>query len=54
MSAIEKVTVTRIGADTVYTNESGESFTIRGRGKGLGLEVDPRIDLTKPIYEQVI
>jgi len=54
MPAAGKVTVTRIGADTVYTNESGESYTIRGRGEGPGLEVDPRIDLTQPIYEQVM
>jgi len=54
MPVAEKITVTRSGADTVYTNESGESYTIRGRGEGPGLEVDPRIDLTKPIYEQAI
>jgi len=54
MPAIENVTVQRIGTDTVYTNERGESYTIRGRGKGPGLEVDPRIDLTKPIYEQAV
>jgi len=54
MSAVGKVTVTRIGSDTVYTDESGQSYTIRGRGDSPGLEIDPRIDLTKPIYEQVI
>jgi len=54
MPVAEKITVTRSGADTVYTNENGESYTIRGRGERPGLEVDPRIDLTKPIYEQVI
>jgi hypothetical protein len=54
MLATEKVTVTRMGTDTVYTDESGQSYTIRGRGDAPGLDIDPRIDLTKPIYEQVI
>jgi hypothetical protein len=54
MTPAEKITVTKVGADTVYTNETGESYTIRGRGEGPGLEIDPRIDLTKPIYEQVM
>ena len=55
MSAVENVTVTKVGNDTVYSNESGQSFTVKGSTRRpLLLDIDPRIDLTKPIYEQAM
>ena len=55
MAAIGKVTMQWVGNDRVYTDESGESFTLPGRLAGAPtLDLDPRIDLTKPIYEQVL
>lgn len=53
MPAVGKVTVTRTGEDLIVSDESGQSYTFRGRGDRPTLEIDPRIDLTKPIYEQV-
>jgi hypothetical protein len=40
----------------VFSDESGQRFTISGYGVATGLpaEIDPRIDLTQPIYEQVM
>ena len=56
MGPIGKVTETRVGDDMVYTDESGVSYTIPGYAikTGLPIDIDPRIDLTKPIYEQVM
>ncbi len=55
MAAIGKVTMQWVGNDRVYTDESGRSVTLPGRPEGAPtLELDPRIDLTKPIYEQVL
>ena len=53
MSAVGKVTVIRTGEDLIVSDESGRSYTFKGRGDRPTLEIDPRIDLTKPIYEQV-
>lgn len=54
MPAIGKVTETRIGGAIVVTDESGESYTFRERPhRPLLFDIDPRIDLTKPIYDQV-
>jgi hypothetical protein len=56
MAMIGKITETRVGDDMVYTDETGQSYTIPGYEVETGLppEIDPRIDLTKPIYEQVM
>ena len=55
MAAIGKVTMQWSGNDRIYTDESGMSFTLPGRPEGAPtLDLDPRIDLTKPIYEQVL
>jgi len=54
MQAVGKITVQRIGNDVVYSDETGQKYTIRGRAKGHTLDIDPRIDLTRPIYEQVM
>ena len=54
MPAIGKISVKRIGEDTIVSDESGQSYTFKGRGNRPPLEIDPRIDLTRPIYEQVM
>ncbi len=54
MPEVGKITVTLVGNDRVYTDESGQSFTIKGRSSNVPLDIDPRIDLTKPIYDQVM
>jgi len=54
MAAVGKVTKTKIGKDIVVTDEAGESYIFKSRNKRpLLLDIDPRIDLTKPIYDQV-
>ena len=39
----------------VYTDESGASYMLPGYAveTGIELDIDPRIDLTQPIWEQV-
>lgn len=55
MPAIGKVTMRKFGNDRIYTDESGRSVTLPGRPEGAPtLDLDPRIDLTKPIYEQAM
>lgn len=51
---VGKVTVKKVKGDTIVSDESGASYTFKGRGGRPRLEIDPRIDLTKPIYEQVM
>ena len=55
MPLVGKITETRVGDDMVYTDESGQSYVLPGYAvkRGMGIELDPRIDLTKPIYDQV-
>lgn len=55
MPAIGKITATRVGDDMVYTDESGASYMLPGYAveTGIELDIDPRIDLTQPIWEQV-
>ena len=54
MPAIGTVTETRHGEDIIVTDEAGTSYTFAVRDhRPLLLDIDPRIDLTKPIYEQV-
>jgi len=52
MAAVGKVTVKKVGDDVIVSDEAGTSFTFKGRGDRPTLDVDPRIDLTKPIWEQ--
>jgi hypothetical protein len=56
MTPIGKITATRVGDDMVFADESGASYTIPGYAVETGLppEIDPRIDLTEPIYDQVM
>jgi hypothetical protein len=55
MPAVGKVTVVKVGNDIVVSDESGASYTFPGpTGRPLLLDIDPRIDLTKPIYEQAM
>ena len=54
MPAVGKITVTQVGNDRVYTDESGQSYRITGRSNAIPLDIDPRVDLTKPIYDQVM
>jgi len=56
MPSVGKITEKRVGDDMVYTDESGASYVLPGYAvkRGIGIELDPRIDLTKPIYEQVL
>jgi hypothetical protein len=55
MPAVGKVTVKKVKGDIVVSDESGASYTFpRPTGRPLLLDIDPRIDLTKPIYEQVM
>ena len=55
MPSIGKVTIKIAGSDYIVSDESGQSYVLKGygSGKGLPLNIDPRLDLTKPIYEQV-
>jgi hypothetical protein len=52
MAAVGKVTVKKVGDDVIVSDASGTSFLIKGRGDRPTLDLDPRIDLTKPIWEQ--
>jgi hypothetical protein len=47
MPPVGKITVKKVGSDTVYSDEAGQSWTLPG-------PLDPPLLLTKPIYEQVI
>jgi len=54
MSATRKVTVRKTKRQIILSDESGKSYTLpRSIERPLLLDIDPRIDLTKPIYEQV-
>ena len=55
MPAIGKVTQKKVNGDIVLTDEAGQTWIWPGPpDPSLTLDIDPRIDLTKPIYEQVI
>jgi hypothetical protein len=55
MPAVGKVTVKKVKGILVYKDETGRSFSFpRTTGRSLMLDIDPRIDLTKPIYEQAM
>ena len=52
MPPVGKITMMEVDGDTVVSDESGVSCTIKDTGNEPTLEVDPRIDMTKPIWEQ--
>jgi hypothetical protein len=53
MPATGKVTETGVGGAIIVTDEAGESYTFPAPSHDpVLLDIDPRIDLTKPIYEQ--
>lgn len=55
MPAVGKVTVKKVNGDLIVSDESGASYTFPAPAeRPLLLDVDPRIYLTKPIYEQFI
>lgn len=55
MPGIGKVTQKMVKGVRVYMDESGRSFSFPpAAGRPLLDYIDPRIDLTKPIYEQVM
>jgi hypothetical protein len=49
MAPVGRITAKRVGDDMVFSDESGQRFTISGYGVATGLpaEIDPRIDLTQ-------
>ncbi len=55
MEPVGKVTATKVGNDMVFTDESGASYTLPGYAveSAMPHEIDSRIDLTQPIYDQV-
>jgi hypothetical protein len=55
MPAVGRVTQKMVNGDIVLTDETGQTWIWPGPSdSSLMLDIDPRIDLTKPIYEQVI
>jgi hypothetical protein len=49
-----KVTVKKTKTRIILSDGSGQSYTLpRATGRPLLMDIDPRIDLTRPIYEQV-
>ncbi len=54
MPAVGKITIKKTKTHILLSDESGQTYTLpRVRDKSLLLSIDPRIDVTKPIYEQV-
>ena len=52
MPRMRKISLGHIPDDLIVRAPSGESFLIKDRGQEPQLQMDPRIDLTKPIWEQ--
>jgi len=55
MAAKKTVTENLLPPTHLVTDEKGDSYVLHGFGWGKDhpLDIDPRIDLTKPIWEQV-
>jgi hypothetical protein len=54
MPAKSEIKVWKVGEDTFVSDELGQQYKVQGYGsmKDLPLDLDPRIDLTQPIYDQ--
>jgi len=55
MSDQQMAEVTLVEGGGIFKDNNGETHFIKGYGSGLTkeLDLDPRIDLTAPIWEQV-
>jgi len=55
MAARKSATKNPLPPKHLVTDEKGDSYVLHGFGWGKDhpLDIDPRIDLTKPIWEQV-
>lgn len=55
MSKPQMAEVTLVEGGGIFKDANGETHFIKGYGSGLTkeLDLDPRIDLTAPIWEQV-
>jgi len=55
MSDQDLAEVTLVAGGGVFTDADGQTHFIKGYGAGRDrkLDLDPRIDLTRPIWEQV-
>jgi hypothetical protein len=55
MSDQHMAEVTLVAGGGVFTDDAGQTHFIKGYGEGRGkpLDLDPRVDLTRPIWEQV-
>jgi hypothetical protein len=55
MSNPKMAEVTLVDGGGIFTDDDGQIHFIKGYGSGLTkeLDLDPRIDLTAPIWEQV-
>jgi hypothetical protein len=55
MSIQKMAEVTLVDGGGVFTDDAGHNHFIKGYGAGREkkLDLDPRIDLTQPIWEQV-
>lgn len=55
MSDQQMAEVTLVEGGGIFTDAEGQTHFIKGYGSGLSneLDLDPRIDLTRPIWEQV-
>ena len=55
MSEQNMANVTLIAGGGIFTDDAGQTHFIKGYGAGRNkpLDLDPRIDLTQPIWEQV-
>ncbi len=57
MSDQQMAEVTLVEGGGIFTDTDGQTHFIKGYGAGRGkmeLDLDPRIDLTAPIWEQVL
>lgn len=57
MSNPKMAEVTLVDGGGIFTDDDGQTHFIKGYGSGRGkleLDLDPRIDLTAPIWEQVL
>ena len=54
MPIARKITTKKTKTQIILSDKSGRSYVLpRSAGRPLLLDIDPRIDLTQPIYDQV-